>query len=413
MPDRMNQYSTPVGIEAIGLYVPRYYVNLSELAEARAVDPQKFSSGIGQERMGVPPPDEDIVTMGASAAHEALAQVDRSAIDTLMFATESGIDQSKAAAIYAHHLLDLPSRCKSFEIKQACCGSTAALQMAIAFVAQKPRRKVCIIASDIARYGLGTAGEPTQGAGAVAMVISAQPKIMAFEPEWGAYTEDVMDFWRPNYLNEAVVDGKYSIKVYLKALTESWEEYHEESGRTFSDHDRFCYHLPFTRMAEKAHRHLAKSNGIEAIAPEQIADSLIYNRIIGNSYTASLYIGLLSLLENSPTDLAGSRLGLFSYGSGCMAAYFSAVVLPGYAAHITMCRQRDQLDTRTPLSLAQYEAFYRHELPRDGSRYVTPRNDTGPFRLSGVEQHKRLYEHNPAYAEPVSMAPSAALLAFG
>ena len=396
-----------VGIEALGLYVPRYYVSLDELAKARGVDPAKFTHGIGQELMAVPAPDEDVVTLGANAAYEALQDVDRSQIDTLIFATESGVDQSKAAAIYTHHLLDLPRRCKSFEVKQACCGSTAALQMALAMVAQKPTRKVLIIAADIARYGLGTAGEPTQGAGAVAMVISSQPRIMAFDSEWGSYTEDVMDFWRPNYLDEAVVDGKYSIKVYLKALAESWAEYTEESGLSYADHSRFCYHLPFTRMGEKAHRQLAKLNELERSDDQQIEQGLRYNRIIGNSYTASLYIGLTSLLENSSEDLSGHRVGMFSYGSGCMAAYFSGVVLPEYREQLRANRRSEQFDTRQPLTVEMYETFYQHELPRDGSQYLTPKHDTGLFRLSGVQDHKRLYERSSHDAQGASTQKAA------
>lgn len=386
---------TQVGIESIGLYVPRYYVRLDELARARGTDPQKYLTGLGQEKMGVPPPDEDVVTMGANAAYDALQGIDPQTIDTLMFATESGIDQSKAAAIYVHHLLGLPSRCKSFEIKQACCGSTAALQMAMAFVAQKPDRKVLIVASDIARYGLGTAGEPTQGAGAIALVISAQPRILALDPNWGSYTEDVMDFWRPNYLDEAIVDGKYSIKIYLRALAASWEQYRAESGRAFEDHSRFCYHLPFTRMAEKAHQHLAKINHAGSADTRQIDASLRYNRQIGNSYTASLYIGLTSLLETSETDLTGHRIGMFSYGSGCMAAYFSGVVMPGYEQAIDRHRGHELLLDREALTIEQYETFYRHELPRDGSHYQTEPHRTGRFRLTGVDAHKRIYEPSP------------------
>jgi hydroxymethylglutaryl-CoA synthase len=395
-----------VGIESLGLYVPRYSVHLADLARARGVDPDKYLVGIGQERMGVPPPGEDVVTMGANAAREALEGVDVSAIDTLMFATESGVDQSKAAAIYVHHLLELPPHCKSFEIKQACCGSTAALHMALAFVAQRPDRKVLVIASDIARYGLGSAGEPTQGAGAIAMVISAQPKILAIEPEYGSYTEDVMDFWRPNYLDEAVVDGKYSIKIYLKALSESWNQYQVDSGRSFADHSRFCYHLPFTRMAEKAHQHLCKINHVEA-APDHVEASLRYNREIGNSYTASLYVGLTSLLETTEADLTGQRIGLFSYGSGCMAAYFSAVVLDGYRKHLQPRRMQHLLLEREALTVEEYEQFYRHQLPQDGSRYLTPVYRCGHYRLAGVEAHKRLYEATPAVHAEVAPEPEA------
>lgn len=396
------------GIEAIGLYVPRYYLELADLAEARGVAPGKFTQGIGQERMAVPSPDEDVVTMAANAARRAMEGIDPQTVETLIFATESGIDQSKAAGIYVHALLGLPSRCRTFEVKQACCSSTAALQMALSNAAMKPGKRTLIVASDVARYGLGTPGEPTQGAGALAMVISSDPKILEIHPESGCYTEDVMDFWRPNYLDEALVDGKYSIRVYMKALEESWSAYQEEAGKQFDDFDRFCYHMPFTRMANKAHHHFAKHAGAARTVPEldeQISEGQCYNRIIGNCYTASLYMGILSLLENCPQDLGGRKVGLFSYGSGCMGSFFGATVTPGYRNHLHDQAHQEMLASRIRLSVPEYEEFYQHALPTDGSDYETPRHETGAFRLSGLSGHKRKYEWVQAAGEKTMTAP--------
>lgn len=396
-----------VGIEALSFYVPRYFLDLRVLAERRGVDPDKFLKGLGQEKMGVPPPDEDVVTMGANAAWQALRGIELDTLDTVMFATESGVDQSKAAAIYVHQLLGLPSRCKAVELKQACCSSTAGVLMALAVVRQRPDRRVLVVASDVARYELGSAGEPTQGAGAAALVISAEPKLVALEPEHGAYTEDVMDFWRPNYRDEALVDGKYSIKVYLRALEEAWKDYVGQTGRRFEDHARFCYHLPFTRMAEKAHLYLAKLTGHEDLPYEhlmaQIEGSLTYNRMVGNSYTASLYIGLASLLDHE-SGLGGKRLGIFSYGSGCMGAFLSGVVQPGYEARTLSAVHQRGVQDREEIGFEQYVEWFRHKVPTDGSAYDTPRYRTGRFRFAGVRQHKRIYERVP---EPVPEQPVA------
>ena len=62
----------PVGIDNICFYTSRYYVDLRELARVRSVDPDKFLIGLGQELMAIAPPNEDIVTMSASAAKELL-----------------------------------------------------------------------------------------------------------------------------------------------------------------------------------------------------------------------------------------------------------------------------------------------------------------------------------------------------
>ncbi len=384
-----------IGIDALSLYCPRYYLDLKTMARHRDVPHEKYYEGIGQERMAMPAPDEDIVTMAANAASRVLTGIDLATIDTLMFATESGIDQSKAAAIYVHRLLGLPSSCKAFEVKQACCSSTMALQMAMGQVALNPNRRVLIVASDVARYELGTAGEPTQGAGASAILISANPRLLALDHESGAYTEDVMDFWRPNYLEHALVDGKYSMRIYIKALTEAWQQYRQQSERSYGDFHRFVYHLPFTRMAEKAHASLAKLEHV-TLAKEDLDDrlheSLHFSRLIGNCYTAALYISLLSLLENSRDDLAGKRVGLFSYGSGCVGIFFSGVVQPGYQEHLHRVEHYSMLTDRIELSWKQYLDFYNFALPTDGSSRGTRRHSTGRFRLAGIEDHQRQYE---------------------
>ena len=61
------------------------------------------------------------------------------------------------------------------------------------------RARSLVIASDIAKYGIDTPGEPTQGAGSVAMLVTQNPRILAFNDDNVAQTRDVMDFWRPNY----------------------------------------------------------------------------------------------------------------------------------------------------------------------------------------------------------------------
>jgi hydroxymethylglutaryl-CoA synthase len=384
-----------VGIDAIAFYTSHYAMDLSCLAAQRGIDPEKYSKGLGQQKMSVPAPDEDIVTMAANAAAQALADIDKSAIEMLLFATESGIDQSKAAGIYVHDLLDLPERCRVIELKQACYSGTLALQLALPFIRQYPDKKVLLITSDIARYGLGSVGESSQGCGAVAMVLSTNPRILAFDSEYGVVTESVMDFWRPNYSDQAFVEGKYSSKLYLNMLEKAWQQYSDLSARQFGDHAYFCYHTPVPRLVEKAHQHLAKITQQE-LSPEQIAQhissSLNYARIIGNSYTSSLYIGLASLLDFTQEDLAGKRLGFYSYGSGCVAEYFSGTIEPGYRQQLQTQFHQQLLAKRTELSYAEYEAFYSFKYPEDGTYCKIPMHQTGSFRLASIQDHKRHYE---------------------
>lgn len=383
------------GIDTIAMYTPRYALTLETLANERHIASDKYANGLGQYIMSVPPPGEDIVTMGANAAKQAIKDINKNDIEMVLFATESGIDQSKAAGIYIHGLLGLPERCRVVELKQACYSGTMALQLAMTFLQANPSKKVLVVASDIARYTLHTAAESSQGAAAIAMVLSAAPRILAFESEYGLVTENVMDFWRPNYMHEALVEGKYSSKLYLTLLEKTWQQYAALSGRDFTDHAYFCYHVPVPKLVEKAHNALLKITGYDHLAEEvatsQIEYGLTYGRNIGNSYTAALYVALASLLDLAPEDLTDKRVGFYSYGSGCVAEYFSGVVQPGYQAVLNTAYHEELLSSRQLLTYNEFADFYHYAYPEDGSEKVIPEYNTGDFRLAKFEMHKRIY----------------------
>ena len=385
-----------IGIDLISFHTPAYVLDLRVLAEKRGADPDKFIVGIGQERMAVVPPDQDIVTIAANAALPVVEKAGRENIELLIFATESGVDQSKAAAMFCHKLLGLPSTCRCIETKEACYGATASLRMAVAMVAARPHTKALVLAADIARYDLASPGEPTQGAGAVAMLVSAHPRILALDPEAGFHAEDIMDFWRPNYREEALVDGKYSTKMYLTTLIDAWKNYKATSQRGLPDHAHYCFHMPFTKIAYKSFERLCKAEAAE-LPPKDELDRLLepalqYNRQTGNTYAACVYEGFSSLLDNAPATLDDQRIGFFSYGSGCMAEFFSGVVQRGYREHLFTDAHRAMLDTRTPVTYRQYEDIFNYGIPKDGADHVFAPYRGGAFRLAGIKDHKRRYE---------------------
>jgi len=382
-----------IGIDLLHFYSPPFMLSLEELARERQIDPNKYTVGIGQSYMSLPSLDEDIVTMGAEAAKPIVDQVDSSSIRLLLFATESGIDHSKAAGIWVHHLLNLAPTCRVVELKQACYSATCALQLAAAYVAQHPNQKALVIASDVARYGLRTSGEPTQGAGAIAMLVTKNPRLLAIEPGSGVDTSHVMDFWRPLYMTEALVDGKYSTRIYLETLERAWREYCLETNRTWEDHARFCFHTPFCKMAEKACDRLMKINSLpKCDITAKLHDSLHYARIVGNCYTAALYLSLASLLENDPSDLSSSRIGCYSYGSGAVGEFFSCIVQPDYRNHLVTKSHTEMLKARKTLTVSEYESLYQTDIPIDGSHWIAPHWKKEGFRLQGIKDHVRQYE---------------------
>lgn len=382
-----------IGIDKIGFHTPHLYVDMEELAEARGVDPAKFTIGIGQEEMAVAPLTQDPVTLAANAALQILDEEDRDKIDLVLFGTESGIDHSKSAGIYVHRLLNLNSQARTVELKQACYGGTAALEFAKGHIALHPERKVLVLASDIARYGLETSGEATQGAGAIAMIISQDPKIMELENDSTYLTKDIMDFWRPTYSDVAYVDGKYSNEQYLSFFKETWGTYKQETNSTLDDFAALCFHLPYTKIGKKAFREISSeaNESNQKKLEERLEDSLYYSKRVGNIYTASLYLGLLSLLENT-TLQAGDKIGLFSYGSGAVGEFFTGILQPDYEQFLKTDAHRTLFQSRKQVSVPEYEEIFEARLPQDGSTIdLDMSTDPNPVRLTGITEHSRQY----------------------
>lgn len=342
-----------IGIDKIGFYAPHLYVDMNKLAVARNVEPEKFTIGIGQEKMAIAPITQDPVTLAANAALNILNDEDRAKIDFVIFGTESGIDNSKSGAVYVHHLLDLNPNARSIEVKQACYGATAGIQMAKGHIALNPESRVLVLGSDIARYGLNTSGESTQGAGAVAMVISANPKILALEDKSAYLTVDIMDFWRPVYSDKAFVDGKFSNEQYIHFFNTVWEQYKAKSDLALNDFEAICFHLPYTKMGLKALRTvLEEANEVDQ---ERLLanykSSTLYNRNVGNIYTGSLYLSLVSLLEQGDQLKDGSRIGLYSYGSGAVGEFFTGILQPNYREYLQVEKHANLFAARTEISI--------------------------------------------------------------
>lgn len=399
----MKERGMQSGLESLGVAVPPTYVDMTALARARGVSPAKYTEGLGVTRMAVPLLDEDTVTLAARAARQALQAADcaPASVGMLVVGTETAVDHSKPVSSYVQGLLGLPTGCRVFETKHACYGGTAALQLALDWVRSGSARgkKALIICADIARYGLHTPGEPTQGAGAVALLVSDAPRLVAFEQGCsGVYASDVMDFWRPLYAKDAMVDGHYSVQCYLEALEGAYRAYQEAAGDAGGEgfySDRFAglvYHVPYGKMSRKAHRHVRALDGDgdpDASLDRLVGPGLVMPSLVGNIYTGSMYLALASMLALSPQDLADRRLGLFSYGSGSCAEFFSGVVQPGAQAWVKELGIMALLERRRALGIDAYEEVMR---ARAGIDEKSAEEGAGEgFRYLGTREHRRVY----------------------
>ena len=395
------------GVDAISLSVPRGYVELADLATARGVPAAKYVEGLGVTRMAVAAAYEDPVALAANAARRLFATSGRapSEIGLCIVGSETAVDHSKPIAAWVHRLVGLPATCRSYETKHACFGATAGVLTALDWLASGAARgrSALVVATDIARYGVASPGEPTQGAGAVAILLSENPRLVDLEVgASGSFTRDVDDFWRPLHSKDAIVDGHYSVTCYLDALTGAYTAWRALGAGEQGALDRCCYHVPYGKMARKAHRHrLALDADHEAVVDEsaldvsfrrEVASSLVLPALVGNIYTGSLWLALASLLHVESEIIDGARVGLFSYGSGCTAEFFAGRVVPGAGAFARLLGLTAPIEARAPLTVAQYETIRRADGAVDRSEVGTmiPPDD-GRVAFLGVDNDRRVY----------------------
>ncbi len=386
-----------IGIDKIGFAIPKYYLDITDLAVSRNIEPEKFTKGLMQLEMSVTPINQDIVTLGASAASDILTDEDKKQIDMIIVGTETGIDQSKAASVFIHGLLGIQPFARSIEIKEACYGATAGLEMARNHIANKPESKVLVIASDIAKYGIGAGGESTQGAGSIAMLITKDPKIAVINNDNIYQTRDLMDFWRPNYSPYPFVDGKFSTELYLDCLATTWQQYLTTNNKKIEDFKAICFHLPFPKLGLKGLNALLGEDTPtehQQLLTNSFMQSIIYSQKIGNIYTGSLFLGLLSLLEQSSELSTGDNIALYSYGSGAVCEIFSLTLVDNFKQQLRKDRLNTDFSERTRLSVKEYEKmfFQTVEVDETGNAAVEQIDTTSKFYLEKIEQHRRIYK---------------------
>jgi len=369
-----------VGIEALNIYGGSAKLDVSILAKARQLDPTRFENLLMKEK-SVAMPYEDPVSFAVNAAKpiiDELTDDEKKRIELVITCSESGIDFGKSMSTYIHDYLGLKRNCRMFELKQACYSSTAGFQMSLNFILAQtsPGAKALVIATDLSRFIIEEGGEglsddasyaePSNGSGAVAILVSDNPKVFQVDVGCnGYYGYEVMDTCRPTPDSEAG-DADLSLLSFLDCCENAYLQYQErvEEVDYENSFSYLSFHAPFGGMVKGAHRSMmrkfkrAKPPAIEADFQRRVMPGLIYCQQVGNILAATILLSLASTIDNGEFHNP-KRIGLFSYGSGCCSEFYSGVVTPeaqqlqskrGMAAH---------LSDRYALNIDQYEKLLR------------------------------------------------------
>lgn len=311
------------GISSIGICLPKHAMSLMELAKLRGVDPNKYTIGLGCETMAISLEKNGIVNLAVRAAQRAIANWngDPSSIGLISVGTETPVDFSRPLSAWVADELAIKGAVRSYEVKHACLGGTLAIKQAVEWLCSgaNHNKVALVIAVDIALYSEGDPGEPTQGAGAVALIIG-YPNIAAIDINSLAWSEPAFDFWKPLGEKYPRVDGPYSLDCYKNAAEHCFTALINDADpkTVLSQIQALCFHVPFPKMVKKAVFHIGEKLGISEsdinqLYIEKVEPYMAWNKLAGNLYTGSLWLAVANALQYLKET---QRITAFSYGSG-------------------------------------------------------------------------------------------------
>ncbi|XP_025069394.1 hydroxymethylglutaryl-CoA synthase, mitochondrial isoform X2 [Alligator sinensis] len=324
---RSDLWPKDVGILALEVYFPSQYVEQVELEKYDGVEAGKYTQGLGQRQMGFCSAHEDINSLCLTVVQRLVERSHLSwdSIGRLEVGTETIIDKSKAVKTVLMQLFQDSGNTdvEGIDTTNACYGGTASLFNAADWVESSSwdGRYALVVCGDIAVYATGNA-RPTGGAGAVAMLVGPNAPLALERGLRGTHMENAYDFYKPNLASEyPVVDGKLSIQCYFRALDQCYAVYRKKIQSqwqkegitkpfTMEDFQFIIFHTPFCKLVQKSVGRLLLNDFLAAPKPDT---------------ESGVYKGLQNF-RCSAQQLAGSRIGAFSYGSGLAASLFSLQV---------------------------------------------------------------------------------------
>ena len=339
-----------IGISAIGIAVPNFYMNLSELSEAHGKDKDYYTKHLGTNKMALCFNDENVITLASKAINKALSYWDGDIKNIGLFAaaTESATDHARPITGWIADEINLKGAYRSYEVKNACNAGSIAIKQAVEWLYTNDDGKAAlVVATDICLYEINSKGEPTQGAGAIAFIITRNPTLAKISTKSFSYTDNITDFYRPIEAKFPIVQSRKSIMAYTNLLLKCYQNLHED----IDTYDALCMHMPCPQMAISSFRMVAKNIGMqssEKIIRDKIAPYCNWNSQIGNSYTASLWINIACAINAGANNILA-----YSYGSGCAAEMISLSNKNNPNTYWAKEIIKD-LDSRKPLNYSDY-----------------------------------------------------------
>lgn len=191
-----------------------------------------------------------------------------------------------------------------------------------------------------------------------------------------------------------VFDGQYSNTCYSNRMSEAYNHFvkQKNGSHKLEDWDKLIFHLPYAFHGKRAFAEVfwdTYKNDSNLIAqckelevdfeknpnPKLVTKTKMYNdfvnqkvekgqrasSFVGNLYTASIFISLMSMLESEyieNVEIAGQTIGFCAYGSGSKSKVFEGKIQASWKEVVSKFEIFKTLENRKAISFEAYENLH-------------------------------------------------------
>jgi hydroxymethylglutaryl-CoA synthase len=289
-----------VGIVGYGVYLPRFRIKREEISKAWG--------GRGRGENSVANVDEDVITMGAESALNALdySGLSPSKIEALYFGTNSSprIDHSLLGIIA--EALDLAKDIDLVDLTSSPRASISALKSCQDAIVSGRIRFGLVVGADSVPTLPGSPIELFSGAGASGIVLGSKDVFAEIEGVY-SFSSHILDRWTiPRTFSLTEYEPRFSLRYgYYDHILKASEGLLKKLGSKFNEYQ----HVIIQQQEESTFRALIKAMGLNQ---GQLEAGSFFSEA-GDLGNASVFFGLARALDRSK---AGDRILLLSYGAG-------------------------------------------------------------------------------------------------
>ena len=306
-----------VGILTYGVYIPRYRIQVKEIARIWGANAEEISGGLGVFEKSVPDLDEDTATIAVEAARYALARrkVDPEAIGAVYVGSESHPYAVKPTSCTVGEAIGATPNMTAADYEFACKAGTAGIQTCMGLVQSGIVPTGFAIGSDVAQGAPGDALEYTAAAGGAAFLIGNEDPIAVIHRTC-SFTTDTPDFWRREGQDYPRHGGRFTGDPgYFRHVQGAAKLLLSQMGTSPEDYTYAVFHQPNAKFPRRVAQLLGFTDA-------QIRPGLVVPRL-GNTYSGSSMISLAATLD---VAAAGDRIFVTSFGSGAGSDSFDIQV---------------------------------------------------------------------------------------